>query len=88
MITDDENSLHPGSSDELPPEDPATYPEYLARLRAIARRIMNRVKKVTDDTGELHPLQHEEPTSLPFEEPTVEAPLDPPSAGSPPPPTP
>ncbi len=82
MSMDDENPLRPGSSDELLSEgEPATYPEYIARIRAVAKRIMDRIKKVSDEPAQ--PLQHEEPTSLPFEEPTVEAPPDPPPTDPP-----
>lgn len=33
------------------PDKPASLTEYLARPRAIARRIMRRVRKAADDTG-------------------------------------
>ena len=83
MTTDDATSPQDGDSDRTEPDRPATIPDYMARVRIVARRILERVRKVTEDTDldatALPPS--EAPTTLPSDPPTVEQPpLPPPPA--------
>jgi hypothetical protein len=79
MATDDTTSPQDGDSDH--PDRPVTFPEYMARVRAVAQRILERVRKATEDTDVTAPPPSDAPTALPSDPPTAEQPpLPPPSA--------
>ena len=72
MNTDDATSPQDGDSDR-----PIAIPNYMARVRAVAQRILERVKKATEDT-------EADSTSLPPSEAPTTLPSDPPTAEQPP----
>lgn len=76
MTTDDATDSQDGASDHPDPDRPDVIPDYMARVRAVAQRILERVKKATEDTDvdatALPPS--DAPTALPSDPPTVEQP--------------
>jgi hypothetical protein len=67
MLPPDPNQTEPGNPSQLGEQDaPNTSDPLLARVKEVARRIMERIRKVTEDTD----LNH---TSLPTD-PTEETP--------------
>jgi hypothetical protein len=80
MTTDDATEPQDGASDHPDPNRSIPFSDAMDRVRAVARRILERVKKVTEDTdmdGTALPPS-EAPTALPSEEPTAEQPPLPP----------
>ncbi len=72
MTTDDATGPQDGASDHPDPDLPVPFSEALERIRTVARRILERVKKATEDTDlDVAALP-------PCDAPTVEQPLLPP----------
>ena len=83
MTTDDATGPQDGASDHPDPNLPVPFSEVLERIRSVAQRILERVKKATEDADvDSLPLPPSEvPTTLPSDPPTVEQPhLPPPPA--------
>lgn len=80
MTTEDATNPQDGASDHPEPRPPVPFSEAMERVRAVAQRILDRVKKATEDTDvdatSLPPS--EAPTALPSDPPTVEQPSLPP----------
>jgi hypothetical protein len=80
MTPDDTTDPQDGTSDHPEPDRAVPFSEVMERVRAVAQRILERVKKATEgtdlDATALPPS--DAPTALPSDPPTVEQPPLPP----------